>query len=94
MKSITELSREAPRIKEQYTPGTRIRLTHMEDPYAPVPDGTTGTVKFVDDIGQVFVSWDNGRTLPLNVHEDSFTIITDEETQNEEAEQEGGIMQL
>ena len=36
-------------IKEQYPPGTRIRLTEMRDPYAPVPSGTEGTVDFVDD---------------------------------------------
>lgn len=31
-------------IKEQYPPGTRIRLNSMEDPYAPIVPGTEGKV--------------------------------------------------
>lgn len=83
MKSIMELTREAPRIKAKYPPGTRIQLSHMNDPYSPVPDGARGTVKYVDDIGQIFMNWDNGRTLPLNVYEDSFRKLTDEELEQE-----------
>ena len=52
-------------IKEQYPPGTRIRLNAMDDPYAPILPGTEGEVDFVDDEGQIFMKWDNGRTLPL-----------------------------
>lgn len=55
-------------IKEQYPPGTRIRLTEMQDPYAPVPPGTEGTIDHVDDAGQLHMKWDNGRTLAL-LHE-------------------------
>ena len=62
-------------IKEQYPPGTRIRLNSMEDPYAPITPGTEGEVDFVDDEGQIFMKWDNGRTLPLTPGEDSFTVI-------------------
>ena len=36
-------------MRDQYSPGTRIRLTQMNDPYAPIPSGTEGTVDFVDD---------------------------------------------
>ena len=39
------------RLNADYPAGTRIRLIHMDDPYAPVPDGTTGTVVAVDDAG-------------------------------------------
>ena len=87
MKSIMQLSREAPRIKAEYPPGTRILLSHMKDPYAPVPDGTKGTVRFVDDIGQIFMNWDNGRSLPLNADEDSFRKLTAEELAQEAKEQ-------
>ena len=31
---------------------------HMEDPYAPVESGTRGTVKHVDDAGQLHMQWD------------------------------------
>ena len=37
-------------IKEQYPPGTRIRLNSMDDPYAPIAPGTEGEVDFVDDM--------------------------------------------
>ena len=40
-------------IKEQYPPGTRIRLNSMNDPYAPVPSGTEGVVELVDDAGSI-----------------------------------------
>ena len=53
-------------IKEQYPPGTRIRLNSMEDPYAPVLPGTEGEVDFVDDIGTIHMKWDNGRALVKN----------------------------
>ena len=62
-------------IKEQYPPGTRIRLNSMDDPYAPILPGTEGEVDFVDDEGQIFMKWDNGRTLPLVPGEDSFRAI-------------------
>ena len=62
-------------IKEQYPPGTRIRLNSMEDPYHPILPGTEGEVDFVDNEGQIFMKWDNGRTLPLIPGEDSFTVL-------------------
>lgn len=86
MKSIMQLTHETPRIKAEYPPGTRILLSHMNDRLAPVPDGTRGTVMHVDDIGQIFMHWDNGRSLPINVDEDLFRKLTDEELA-QEAEQ-------
>ena len=62
-------------IREQYPPGTRIRLNSMEDPYSPIAPGTEGEVDFVDDEGQIFMKWNNGRTLPLAPGEDSFTVL-------------------
>ena len=62
-------------IKEQYPPGTRIRLNSMKDPYHPILPGTEGEVDFVDDEGQIFMKWDNDRTLPLAPGEDSFTVL-------------------
>ena len=62
-------------IRDQYSPGTRIRLTQMDDPYAPIPSGTVGTVDFVDDAGQIHMKWDNGRSLALIPGEDSFSKI-------------------
>ena len=62
-------------IKEQYPPGTRIRLNSMEDPYAPIAPGTEGVVDFVDDIGTIHMKWNNGRSLGVVPGEDSFSVL-------------------
>ena len=64
--------------KEMYPKGTRIELIYMNDPYSPVPDGTKGTVELVDDMGQIHMKWDNGRTLAIVPQEDSFRKIEEE----------------
>ena len=61
-------------MRKIFTPGLRIKLESMRDPHA-VPDGTLGTVDFVDDAGQIHMKWDNGRTLALIPEEDSFKTI-------------------
>lgn len=71
-------------IKNQYPPGTRIQLHHMGDDPHPIPDGMTGTVDLVDDIGTVHCTFDNGRLLGLIPGEDSFSVIAPEESPEEE----------
>lgn len=66
---------KAEYYKKTYPVGTRIRLLHMDDPYSPVPDGTTGTVTFVDDMGTLHMKWDNGRSLGICPDVDSFEVI-------------------
>lgn len=56
--------------------GTRVRLIEMED-VRPIPAGTTGTVRLVDDIGQIHVDWDNGRRLALVPGVDTFEVINE-----------------
>lgn len=53
-------------LRKEYTPGTRVELVKMNDPYnkALVP-GSTGTVQFVDDAGGIHVSWDCGSGLAV-----------------------------
>lgn len=93
MKSLMQQTREAPRIKSEYPPGTRILLSSMSDSLAPVPPGTKGTVELVDDAGQIHMKWDNGRTLPLISGEDSFRKLTDEEIaqESEQTTEETGM---
>ena len=67
-----------------YPPGTRIVLSSMNDPYAPVEPGTRGTVRYVDDAGQIGVAWDNGRSLSLIPGEDSFRKLTHQEDAQEQ----------
>lgn len=66
--------KQVERIKNKYPSGTRIKLHRMNDEYG-VPSGTLGTVDFVDDAGQIQMSWDNGQSLALIEYEDSFEII-------------------
>ena len=83
MNEFDRMRRTAERMKETCPPGTRIQLDHMEDPWAPVPPGTRGTVQYVDDIGQIGMKWDNGRSLSLVPGEDSFRKLTDAELAEE-----------
>lgn len=64
--------------KEHYPVGTRVQLDSMGDDPNPVPNGTKGTVSFVDDIGTVFVNFDNGRSLGICPEVDSFHKITEQ----------------
>ena len=70
--------RQLQALRERYPEGTRIRLNHMDDPYAPVPDGTVGEVQYIDDAGNIHMVWENGRTLSLIEGVDDFTIITND----------------
>lgn len=72
-------------------PGTRIMLDSMDDPYAPAPSGTRGTVRYVDEAGQIGVSWDNGRSLSRVPGVDSFRNLTQQDIQKEEAMTMGGM---
>lgn len=54
--------------------GTRIELIRMTDPYCPVEPGTQGTVTGGNG-AQVYVDWDNGRTLMLIPGEDQWRVI-------------------
>lgn len=56
----------------------------MDDPYAPVPPGTRGTVAAVDDLGTIHMKWDNGRTLGVVPGVDQFRKLTAQEIKAEQ----------
>lgn len=58
-------------IKARYPKGCRVQLVEMNDPYSKLRSGEKGTVKFVDDIGTIHVSWDCGSSLGVVYGEDS-----------------------
>ena len=64
-------------IKKEYPKGCRVRLQRMDDEQAP-PAGTEGTVRFVDDMGQIHVAWDNGSSLALLYPVDDFEKVGNE----------------
>lgn len=70
-------------VRLNYPPGTRIELIHMDDKWA-VPSGTRGTVDLVDSIGQIQMTWDNGRPLAIVPQVDSFRKLTQQEIQEEQ----------
>ena len=62
-------------LRKDYPRGTRVRLLRMDDVQAP-PIGTLGTVEFVDDAGNICVSWDNGSGLNVVFGEDEVSIVS------------------
>lgn len=69
----------------KYLPGLRLRMIKMEDKQ-PVPPGTVGTVKYVDDAGSIHMNWDNGSGLAIVPEVDDFEIVDDEINSNYEFE--------
>ncbi len=64
------ISRETvERLRREYPIGCRVQLVRMDDVQAP-PIGTEGTVRGVDDIGSIMVSWDTGSSLSVAYGED------------------------
>ena len=57
----------------------------MNDSYAPVEPETRGTVRYVDDAGQMGVAWDNGLSLALIPGVDSFRKLTQQEIAQEQS---------
>lgn len=62
-------------IKKKYPQGTKVKLLHMEDK-RPVPAGTIGTVRYVDDAGTLHVAWENGSGLGLIPDVDEFEVLS------------------
>lgn len=64
------------RLRNIYPDGIRVRLLKMDDDQAP-PYNTLGTVKNIDDMGTIHVSWDTGSSLGLIYGVDKFETVVD-----------------
>lgn len=86
---------QVEQIKRKYPTGTRIQLDRM-DGEQDMPDGLRGTVDHVDDQGQLFMRWDNGRSLPVVPNVDQFHILRTQEQTEESAPEkaEGGKVDM
>ena len=62
-------------LLKKYPVGSRVRLLKMDDIQAPLI-GTLGTVKGVDDILSILVSWDNGSGLNVVYGEDQIELAS------------------
>ena len=62
-------------IRSKYPVGIRVELVSMNDPFTNLRPGDQGTVEYVDDIGTVFVNWDNGSGLGVAYGADHVRII-------------------
>lgn len=51
------------RLRTNFPAGTRVELLAMSDPWSDLKPGARGTVHHTDDIGTIFVHWDNGSGL-------------------------------
>lgn len=68
-------------IRKFYTAGKRVVLYKMEgEPQMDI--GLKGTVKMVDDAGQIHCSWDNGSSLALDPSRDVFDLMPEAEKIN------------
>ena len=70
-------------IREQlltkYPAGTRIKLTApLKDAYSKLKAGDIGTVRMIDDMGNIHMRWDTGSSLALIEGVDSFCVLPNE----------------
>lgn len=68
--SQDDVAREAYLSAGLRSPGCRVELVSMYDPYTRLRPGDQGTVNHVDDISIVFVAWDCGSHLGAVYGED------------------------
>lgn len=55
--------------------GKRVRLLSTSDPYTDLKPGDEGVVVLIDDMGTVFVDWDNGSKLGMVPNVDRYQIL-------------------
>ena len=77
----------------KYLKGKRVRMIHMED-VDPIQPGQCGVVQFVDDLNQLHVKWDDGRTLAIIPEKDQFEVLDSYEVDENSTEDLDTAMDL
>jgi microcompartment protein CcmK/EutM len=54
--------------------GKKVKLIKMVDSYTDLKEGDMGVIDFVDDAGQIQVTWENGSKLALIPGVDEYEI--------------------
>jgi hypothetical protein len=73
---VIAVARETVEAMRRDLIGKRVRLVRTTDPYTNLKSGDEGVVDHIDDIGTVFVKWDNGSGLGLVQGEDSYWVVS------------------
>ena len=60
-------------IQNTFSKGMRIKLCYMK--LAKFPYGLEGIIDHVDEVGLIYVNWENGSNLPLDPKFDLFYVI-------------------
>lgn len=71
---------DVKKIKKEFPIGTKIKCIHMVKDPRPIPDGATGIVQFIDDIGTIHIRWENGRLFGIVPGVDKFSKVVSDET--------------
>ena len=70
--------RTLTRLRDEYPKGARVELVYMDDPWnTKLFPGCRGTVRCVDSIGTIHVSWDCGSSLGVVYGEDSCKVVSE-----------------
>lgn len=64
-------------MKDRFKPGSRVLCVHMREDPRPIPDHTFGSVRDVDDIGQLHCVFDNGYCHTLVPDVDTFFLVNE-----------------
>ena len=72
MNQIDEYYQRAKALRKKLPIGACLRLIYMQN--ERIPEGTIGTIEYIDDDGQIYVRWEAG-SVPLQVERDQFEVL-------------------